>query len=250
MQVRIRVMASIQCGVLLLGSLSEAQAEDKLKKDRRHMAASVGVMAASTGAMAAGVFTLNPLAFELGLVGFGAGTGGLGRSAIEHRIHRKQAEREQAAASVGPVESLVLVPGRPGYFYYPSNPNQLYFDPAQVSDPMQAQIVPPVAPVVERISVRIANPSKVGRAIDCTVDGAPFSIPSGMVLSVTATRQAVISYDRGDRPEPDRYTLDEGDYEFRTVDNGRGLYRLKQPLAVATVPSDAKTPAQGASVPR
>jgi hypothetical protein len=71
-----------------------------------------------------------------------------------------------------------------------------------------------------------------------------------MVLSVTAARRAVISYDRGDRPEPDRYTLDDGDYEFRPVDNGRRFYRLDQALVVATAPGDAKAPAQGPSVPR
>ena len=258
MRVRMLVIASIQCGVLLHGSLCAAQAEDKVKKDRRRMATSAGVMAASVGVTAAGVVTLNPIAVGLGMYGFGAGTGSLGRSAIQHRIHRKQAESDQvagsAAAVVGPVESLTPIPGRPGYFYYPSNPTQLYFDPAQVSDPMQARIAEEAATASRRITVRIANPSKDGPAIDCQVDGTAFSIPPGMLLSVNTVDGAVISYDRGDSPGVARYRLVEGDYEFRSVENGRRFYTSTPARTVAMGPGGAvpssTVPAQGPSVPR
>ncbi len=243
MQVRMRVMASIQCGVLLFGSLGAAQTEDKVKKDRRHMVTSVGVMAASTGMMAAGVLTLNPIVAGLGMYGFGAGTGGLGAATIQHRIHRKQAERDQAAgsaaAAVGPVESLVPVPGRPGYLYYPSNPNQLYFDPAQVSDPMQARVAEEPAPAPKPITVRIANPAKDGPAIDCMVGGTAFSIPPGRLLVVDAVPGAVISYDRGDGTGLDRYSLVEGSYEFRSVDKRLRIYSSSPARTVAAGPGGA-----------
>ena len=240
---RIGVTALVYGWMLLLAGGMIVSAEDKLKKDRLNMAKDVGIIAIGTARGNVGVALL--------------GSAKLGVDTFKYRRHIGQAQEGQSGATTssppGQAESLLPVPQRPGYYYYPSNPNQLYVDPAQAAEPMKARIRPVEAPT-DRITVRIANTAKDGRSINYTVDGATFSIAPGTSQTLDAAPGAVISYDRGDRPGAERYSLVEGTYEFRSVDAGWHFYNLNPGRTVAartgeSTPSTS-VPSQGPSAPR
>ncbi len=239
--------------VVASGGEASAQSQNqnpnqkKLKRDRVKMAMDVGGIALGAGGMALGVATLNPIAAGLGAASIGAGTGSLGRHTYQyvkdHDSGQGGATATTATTNYAQTESLVAVPGRPGYFYYPSNPNQLYFDAnaAAAAEPTQARIPQP-AP----INVMIANTAKDGRTVRYTVSGTPYEVPPGYIQVLTAPEGSVIAYDRGDAVGVEQFTLTPGAYEFRTAEQGWRFYSTTPTTATAakTKANDVATPSE------
>lgn len=172
--------------------------------------------------------------------------GAMGGHAYQYGKHKAQA-RDGATGTTNAVaqqpEAPVGVPGRPGYFSYPSNPNQLYYDAAlaTATDPSQAKLPEPA-----RINVRIANTAKDGRPIQYTVDGTPYSVPPGYTQVLATPEGSVIAYHREGDAGLERFTLAEGDYEFRPADQGWRFYNTSQPKAAVAKSADPSKPAGGA----
>jgi hypothetical protein len=208
----------------------EASAQDqyqysnqkKLRRDRMKIALDAGGMALGAGGFVLGAATFNPVLVGFGTASFGASTGALGVHTYRY-VKDKNAGQGTATARTNDaqVESLVAVPGRPGYWYYPSNPNQLYFDgnAAAASEPAQVTITRP-AP----IHVMIANAARNGRTVRYTVSGTPFEIPPGYIQVLTAPTGSIIAFDRGDVAGVARFTLNSGAYDFRTVEQSWRFY--------------------------
>ncbi len=226
-----------------------------LRRDRIKMAADVGGMTLGAGGFLLGVATFNPLLAGAGAAGFGVGTGSLGRHTYQYVKDRNSGQGDattSTASTASPnyaqTESLVAVAGRPGYFYYPSNPNQLYFDAnaAAAAEPMQARIPQP-AP----INVLIVNTAKDGRTVRYTVSGTPYEVPPGYIQVLTAPEGSVIAYDRGDAVGVEQFTLTPGSYEFRTAEQGWRFYSTTPTTATVAKtkandiarPSEATKPA-------
>jgi hypothetical protein len=230
------------------GGAAAAQSQDqdaskkKARWDRVKMVADVGGMAVGVGGMALGAVAFNPVVVGLGAASFGASTASLGVHSYQ-LVKHSNAEQGNATTSAAPTnyaqtESLLAVPGRPGYFYYPSNPNQLYFDAnaAAAAEPMQAKIPEPA-----RINVLIANTAKDGRIIHYSVSGTSYSVPPGYIQALTAPAGSIIAYDRGDQAGTEQFTLTDGTYEFRTAEQGWRFYTTNPALAnVAKSKSDTK----------
>ena len=166
----------------------------------------------------------------------------LGRNVYQYGKHSARAQRDAttstAPTSIAQPESLVAVPGRPGYFYYPSNPNQLYFDAnaAATPEPMQARLPEPA-----RINVLIANTAKDGRSIRYSVSGTDYEVPAGYIQALTAPAGSILSYDRGEKVGTEMFTLTDGTYEFRTAEQGWRFYATNPNTAnVAKARSDAR----------
>ena len=94
---------------------------------------------------------------------------------------------------------------------------------------MQAKLPEPA-----RINVRIANTAKDGRTIHYTVADTPYSVPPGYTQVLATPEGSVIAYDRGGDAGLERFTLADGDYEFRTADQGWRFYNTSQPKAAET----------------
>jgi hypothetical protein len=223
-------------GSILLSSTIGVLGDDKIKKDRRRMVLDAGIVVLGTA-------TFNPIAVGVGL-------GMLGTDTTKLAIHKRQDRKAQEAsvnAQPTQVETLVAVPQRPGYYYFPSNPNQLYFDQSQAADPMPAKLEAPAVASPSLITVKIANAAKDGRMITCTVEGTTFSVPPGYTQTLTAVPNAVISYETGTGVE--RYTLMQGGYEFRSVDNTWRFFNQQPAPSVASKPTTTN-PTPEVSVPR
>jgi hypothetical protein len=245
-------VSAILVGSLLITSSTGLNADDRLKKDRRRMAVGAVTVAASPLVMGAGVVTFNPVIAGAGVAMFTAGSGLFGVGGGGYIVHKMQDRRAQEAlANSRPTqfETLVPVPQRPGYYYDPSNPNQLYVDQNQATAPMQAKIDAPTVSTPSRVTIKIANAAKDGRSIECAVDGTRFSVPPGYTQTLDAAPGAVISYDSGNGTAIERYTLNEGSYEFQSVENTWKFYSQEPARSVASrSPTTNSTPA--ASVPR
>ncbi len=246
-------VSAILVGSLLISSSTGLHADDRLKKDRRRMALGMVSVAASPVVMTAGVFSFNPVIAGTGMamLGGGAGLMGVGGAGyISHKREERRAREGSANDQPAQFEALVAVPGQPGYYYYPSNPNQLYVDPSQVADPVPAMIAAPQPATPDLIMLRIANKAKDGRSIDCAVNGLRFSVPPGYTQTLTAAPGAVISFETGNNEGAiEHYTLAEGSYEFRSDEN---IWRFYTQLPARSVASGSPVtnPTTGASVPR
>jgi hypothetical protein len=219
--------------------------QKKLRRDRVKMAADVGSMALGVGGIALGVVSFNPAVAGLGAASLGVGTASLGRHTYQY-VKRRDSGQGGATASPATTndaqtESLVAVPGRPGYSYYPSNPNQLYFDAnaAAAAEAVQARIPQP-AP----INVVIANTAKDGRTVRYTVSGTPYEVPPGYIQVLTAPQGSVIAYDRGDAVGVEQFTLASGAYEFRTAEQGWRFYSMTPTTATVGKAKDVPRPTE------
>jgi hypothetical protein len=226
MSVRFGLMMGVHGLILILATSRDASAqlfsrhnstaeERELRRDRRKMIGDVG-------GVAIGAATLNPL-----IAGVSAAK--LGWHKIQYNKHKEQAQADAGETTAAPASAwapgtLVAVPGRPGYFYDPANPNQLYVVPASVPDPMQARVAEPA-----RINVRIVNQAKDGRTIRYTVSGAPYEVPPGYTQVLTTPAGSIISFERGDSAGAERFLLAEGSYEFRRVEQGWRFYATDGP---------------------
>ncbi len=177
-------------------------------------------------------------------------------------------------------QSLVPHPQYPGYFYYPSQPGQLYYyqnqPPAQAQGPAPASFVGPpapsayntgaaapqptyvgptggiatanpvtfnIAPPLRTITVFINNPVETGVPINFAIDGTAYNVPSGYTQRLNGTSSSVIEFDRGDLFGDGRYTLSDGSYEFRyTNDKGWELYKRPTKPPVPTAVSTGGLP--------
>ncbi len=144
-----------------------------------------------------------------------------------------------AARAAYPQQALQPHPQYPGYFYYPSQPGQLYYDPTAPSAAGGA--VPAaglgtvlavagtypgnVAPPVRSIQVQVANTGESGVAVNFAIDGVAYSVPGGFTQRVAATAASVVEFDRGEPFGGARYGLSDGPYEFRPTDRGWELYK-------------------------
>ena len=135
-------------------------------------------------------------------------------------------------------EQLVPSPTSPGYYYYPSNPGQLYYYPTQqgVAPPSSvptrtqpAATAPPTlrtnAPPVRKFTVKIVNPENTGVDINYAIDGVEYSIPSGKVQSYSIASGSTIAFSRGETEGEALYGLSEGAYEFKYTDSGWEVFR-------------------------
>jgi hypothetical protein len=219
---------------LIIGSGGAASAQDD--SDPNRLTKYKAWMGLGAGEIVLGMATFNP-------VGVGIGVGTLARGTYEHRKHRLagEAAAASATANVTQPEALVAVPDRPGYFYYPSNPNQLYFSASAVaaSEPMQAKIPEPA-----RIKVLIVNKAKDGRTIRYTVSGTPYEIPPGYMQALDTPAGSVIAYDRGDKVGTERFVLTAGNYEFRTADQGWRFYASTPSTATVAKAKETVKPAE------
>jgi hypothetical protein len=197
--------------IVTSGGMVSAQGEEQ-NPNRRKARWDGAKMVVDTGGIALGVVTLNPAIV-------GLSTGRLIRNTYQLGKHTAGARRDPtttnptAPSPIAAPEAPVAVPGRPGYFYYPSNPNQLYFD----------------ANAVARINVRIANRAKDGRTIRYTVSGTPYEIPPGYTQALTTPAGSIISFERGDSAGAERFLLAEGSYEFRCVEQSWRFYATDGP---------------------
>lgn len=198
--------------------LAQSQKQNPNRKKARW---DVVKMAADVGGIALGAATLNPFIV-------GVSSGALVRNSYrlgKHTIGGQGNPTTTAPTSIAQPESLVAVPGRLGYFYYPSNPNQLYVD----------------ANAPARITVVIANMAKDGRTVRYSVSGTDYAIPPGYSQLVIAFAGSIISYDRVDTAGTEMFTLTDGAYEFRASEQGWRLYATGQTVAnVAKAKSDAR----------
>ena len=200
-------------GEVLAQSENQNSNRKKAKWDRVKMVVDVG-------GIALGAVTFNPVMVGMCSAALIRNTYQLGK----HSAGGQRNPTTTAPTSIAQPESLVAVPGRPGYLYYPSNPNQLYFD----------------ASAVARIKVLIANTAKDGRTIRYSVSGTDFEIPPGYSQVVVAPAGSIISYDRGDKVGTEMFTLTDGAYEFRTSEQGWRFYATNPNMAnVAKAKSDA-----------
>jgi hypothetical protein len=183
----------------------------------------------------------------------------------------------QGAAYGG--QSLVPHPQYPGYYYYPSQPGQLYSYQTQQPAPAQASFVGPpapatyvgppgqggssnlgpvgmasanpvtfnVAPPLRTITVFIANPADTGVPINFAIDGTAYNVPSGYTQRLNGTSSSIIEFDRGELFGDGRYTLSDGFYEFRYT-NEKGWELYKRPVK-PPVPTTASTSALPRNVP-
>ncbi len=235
---------------LLTTSSTGLNADDRLKKDRRRMAVVMASIAASLLVMAAGTISFNPVIAGAGVALFGAGSGLVGGGGyMTHKIEDRRAQATSASSQPAQVETLVAVSQRPGYYYHPSNPNQLYVDPSEAVDSMPAKLDGPPVAAPARITVKIANAAHDGRSITCTIDGTPFSVAPGYTQTLVAAPGSVIAYETGNRLAIDRSTQAEGSYEFRSVENNWRFDNQEPASSVASGPTQS-SPTPGASVPR
>jgi hypothetical protein len=244
-----KAVSVILIGSLLITSTTGLHADDRLKKDRRRMVLGAATVAVSPLVMGVGVVSFNPIIAGAGVGMFGAGSGLMGVGTvgyISHKMEDRRAQETSANNQPTQFETLIPVSQRPGYYYYPSNPNQLYVDPSQVANPLQAKTAEPAVATPDRITVKIANKAKDGRSIDCAVDGMRFSVPAGYTQTLVAAPGSVISYKTGNGAAIERYTLTEGSFEFRSVENTWRFYNQETTPSVASRPA----PNPGASVPR
>jgi hypothetical protein len=183
----------------------EVSAQTESQKQNRRKARWDGVkMVADVGGVVLGVATLNPVIV-------GVSSGDLLRNTYQLGKHSLAARRDTtsyAPQAVAQPESLVAVPGRPGYFYYPSNPNQLYFD----------------ATAVKQIKVLIANKAKDGQTIRYSISGTAYEVPPGYGQLLVAPAGSMISFDRGDKLGIEMFTLTDGTFEFRKSEAGWRFY--------------------------
>ncbi len=166
--------------------------------------------------------------------------------------------------------ALVPHPQYPGYYYYPTQPSQLYYyqtpPPAQGTSPAPATYVGPpgqvgqgslgpvgapaagiapvnpvtfnVGPPIRTITVLISNPAETSVPINFAVDGTAYSVPSGYTQKIVGTASSIIEFDRGELNGDGRYRLSEGAFEFRYTERGWELF--KKPIN-PPVPSNAST---------
>ena len=215
--------------LVTIGGEASAQGENTYLNRRKAMRDRVGIVE-SMGGMAIGVVTMNPLIFGDASALLIRNTYRLGKNSARGRRN----STTTAPTSIAQPESLVAVPGRPGYLYYPSNPNQLYLD----------------ANAVAQINVQIANTAKDGRTIRYSVSGTDYEIPPGYSRLVVVPAGSTISYDRGDEVGTEMFTLTDGTYEFRTSERGWRFYATNPEVAKAKSvprPTEASKPA---SAPR
>jgi hypothetical protein len=251
MQKKVAVTATL-IGSLLMTSSTRLNADDRLKKDRRRMVVGAAGVAVSPVVMGLGVVSFNPVIAGAGVAMFGAGAGlvGVGGGGyIAHKMQDRKAQEASANTEPNQVETLVAVPQQPGYYYYPSKPNQLYVDQAQVVDSMPAKPEAPAEATPARIIVKIANKSKDGRSITCSAAGLRFSVPPGYTQTLSVAPGSVIAYETGNGAAIESYTLSEGSYEFRSVENTWRFYTQEPSRSVATS-SLSTNPTTGVSVPR
>ena len=230
------LMFGVVSMIIIVASGGEVSAQSEDQNTHRKKARWAGArMVVDAGGIVLGAATFNPILF-------GVSTGALGANAVQLGMHsvgaRRDATTSTAPKSLAQPESLVAVPGRPGYFYYPSNPNQLYFDAnaAATPEPMQARLPEPA-----RINVLIANTAKDGRSIRYSVSGTDYEVPAGYIQALVAPAGSIISYDRGDKVGTEMFTLTGGTYEFRTAEQGWRFYATNPNTAnVAKAKSDAR----------
>ena len=199
---------------LLITSGGEASAQSGNTNPNRKKARwdRVGIVA-SVGGIALGVVTLKPDIVGISSASLIGSTYRLGK----HSAGGQRNSTTTAPTSIAQPESLVAVPGRPGYLYYPSNPNQLYFD----------------ANAVTQINVLIANTAKDGRTIRYSISGTDYEIPPGYSRVLAAPAGSTISYDRGDKVGTEMFTLKDGTYEFRRSEQGWRFYAINPDVAKA-----------------
>ena len=137
--------------------------------------------------------------------------------------------------NAGVAESLQPHPQYPGYYYYASNPGQLYYYPGQVA-PAAASTTPAATPTVaansrpvQPITVRFVNPEEYGVAMNFAIDGAAQSVPSGFTQTLDATSTSVIEFNRGEGLGNARYSLSAGTYEFQFGDDGWQCFKKASP---------------------
>ncbi len=121
---------------------------------------------------------------------------------------------------IPPGETLVAHPQYPEYGYYPSNPAQLYRLP-------QAAGYPGAVAASAELGVVIVNAGKPGTAVEYVVDGFVYKTESGQHQELAAGPGSTIRYQRGGELGEQRYALTAGVYEFRSVDKGWSLVKLK-----------------------
>ena len=163
-------------------------------------------------------------------------------------------------------QALQPHPQYPGYYYYPSNPGQLYYYPGQTAPAAStptatASVAAPTitAPSttmatnsrpVQKIAVKFVNPEEFGVAMNFAVDGIAQSVPSGFTQSLDATSTSVIEFNRGEGLGNARYTLSPGTYEFQYGDSGWQCFKKSSPGLIAnignSVPTNSTPRRQGA----
>ncbi len=169
-------------------------------------------------------------------------------------------------------QSLVPHPSYPGYYYYPSNPGQLYYYPGQ--QPAQttattATVTPttytapatnatptansnPVAsnptPPARRVAVSVINPEDYGVDIKFSADGKSYTLPSGYTQNLDLTSTSVVTFDRGSQFGNARYTVSNGAYQFKYTEHGWDLYKKPASNPVPNA-STASNPAPVNSAP-
>ena len=248
MSVRFGLRMGVHGLILILATSPDASAqffskdnstaeERELRRDRRKIFSDVGGVALSAA-------TLNP-------IGVGFSTAMLGWHKIQYNKHKDQAQGDPGAATTPAASpapapgTLVDVPGRPGYFHDPSNPNQLYVGPAPAPDPMQARVAES-----PRIHVRIANRAKDGRTIRYTVSGTPYEVPPGYTQVLTTPAGSILSFERGDSTVAERFLLAEGSYEFRQAEPGWRFYATDGPAREIAKAAEETAKAPNAPVAR
>ena len=235
------IIGAVCITLILAGGEASAQGDEQAA-NRKKLKWDGLKMVGDLGGMTVGVFTLNPVVFGLSTASLGVHSYQFGRHAAGAQSNPSTST---APTETAPTGSLVAIPGRPGYFYYPSNPNQLYYDAnaasaAATPEPMQARLPEPA-----RIKVLIANTAKDGRAVRYSVSGTDYEVPAGYIQALDAPAGSIIAYDRGDKLGTEKFLLTTGTYEFRTAEQGWRFYATN-PDAANLARAKAKADADAA----
>ena len=116
----------------------------------------------------------------------------------------------------------------PYYYNPPVNRNYYYDDDSYT--PAQTYVAP--QPPYTGPGVAVRNPAKSDVTLTYLLDdSSEQTIASGETQKLTEKGSYIVSFDRGGKHGPARYTISEGVYEFTMTDHGWELYRQKEPPA-------------------